>query len=417
MSCSSTDAVEAPGASTRIETEAAPADVSSLSTSNPQAAIGLALDLKNGTSAPLRLHAGRTFYLDLIDMSTTISASVDEGVTGLKHTGDFATASWMGTQFEEEETAQIPDALGHFTRSRFYRGAAWMKTSSVIEIQQLDANGHSLGAPLVAHVGKDDQRKPNDHFFVRRLRAIQRTLGCVAPKDCTGANQFEEEAVVELRNALDQDSTFTLDSKTKSLRMHWSANPQQSYVIPVEQVTAPLYEYGFQIDVATLTPPGPQGYFLPGQELTFRVTLRDGAGNRLHPQGSLPSYNDVIFGPNEAGFQYFQGFFDPAWVFWRRKHRERTFIAHFMGPAQNVQAIRTVIPLDQIVSEDVQSVGTIERDGLFDVWKVFPATDDVFGGAFDPTHAGWAVPTCTSIVRVNAMSSPWYTRRALVVRR
>jgi predicted CXXCH cytochrome family protein len=57
-----------------------------------------------------------------------------------------------------------------------------------------------------------------------------------------------------------------------------------------------------------------------------------------------------------------------------------------------VQAIRSIIPLDQILGEDVQNVGTLARDGIFAQWKVFPATDDVFAGAFDPTHAGWAVP-------------------------
>ena len=391
-SCSSTDAIEAQEVAPPIEAQSEALQASAPCPGNPQPAIGLALDIKNGTSLPLRLHAGRTFYLELVDISTTIAASVDEGVSGLKHSGDFATASWGGIHYEEEETAQLPDDLGRFTRSRFYRGAGWMKAASQIEIQQLDSKGKVVDAPLTASIGKDEQRKPSDHFFVRRLRAIQRTFGCVAPKDCTGANQFEEEAVVELRNALDQDSTFTLDTRTKSLRVKWSANPQQAYLIPVEQVTAPIYEYGFRIDVDTLTPPGPQGYYQPGQSLTFRVTLRDGAGNRLHPQGSLPSYNDVVFGPNEAGFQYYQGFFDPTWVFWRRKHRERTFIAHFMGPAQNAQPIRSVVPLDQIVTEDMQSVGTLERDGIFDVWKVFPTTDGVFGGAFDPTHAGWAAP-------------------------
>lgn len=417
VSCRATDGIETQEAPAQVTTQDALTDQSAACPGDPPP-IGLAIDLKNGVSAPLRLHAGKTFYLDVVDMSTTITTSVDEGVAGLKTSGDFASAAWGGTQFEEQETAEIPDPLGHFTRSRFYRGATWMNVASVIELQQLDVKGKPLGAPLVASIGKDNQRKPSDHFFVRRLRAIQRTLGCVSPQSCAGANQFEEEALVELRNALDQDSTFTLDPKTKALKLSWSGNPQHPYTLPVEQVTAPLYDYGFRIDVDPLTPPGPHGYYAPGQNLTFRVTLRDGAGQRLHPQGSLPSYNDVIFGPNEAGFQYFQGFFDPAWVFWRRKHRERTFIAHFMGPAQNVQAIRSIVPLDQIVSEDVQSVGTLERDGVFDVWKVFPATDDVFGGAFDPTHAGWAVPgSDTFSVQLPANAPPGSYRLTTKARR
>jgi predicted CXXCH cytochrome family protein len=144
--------------------------------------------------------------------------------------------------------------------------------------------------------------------------------------------------------------------------------------------------------IETLTPPGPDGYYAPGTDVSFRLTLRDGSGNRLHPEGSLPSYNEVVFGPNETGIQYYRAFFDPSWVFWRRKHRERTLIAHLMGPQQSVQPIRNIIPLEEIITQDIQNVAFIERDGVFAQWKVFPTTDGVFGGAFDPTHAGWAVP-------------------------
>jgi len=380
--------------------------------------IGLAIDLKNGTSAPLRLHAGTRFFLEQVDISTVVTKAFDEGVKGLAHSGDFAHAPWLGTKFVEQETAQLPDAAGKFTRSRFYGGALWMTLPSFIVLGQLDDDGDPIALPIVMSIGSDGKRHPSDHFFVRRLRAIQRTLGCSTPTDCTGATQFEEEAVVELRNALKQTPAFKLHPATAALELRWTANPLQRWVIPVEQETDPEYAYGFQIDAEVLTPPGPDGWFLPGQELTFRVTLRDGEGNRLHPEGSLPSYNDVIFGDNEAGFQYFQGFFDPTWVFWRRKHRERTFIAHFMGPAQNVRPIHSIVPLEQILTEDVQQVATLEQDGVFDAWKVFPTTDGVFGGAFDPLHLGWAEPgSDTFSVQLPANATPGTYRLTTKARR
>lgn len=354
--------------------------------------IGLAIDIKDGTPAPLRLHAGTRFFLEQVDISTVVTSLVDEGVDGLERSGDFRHALWFGNHFVEQETAQLPDADGNFTRSRFYQGALWMTLPSVVLLTQLNGNGHPIAAPISMSVGGDDKRRPNDHFFVRRLRAIQRTLGCATATDCSGATHYEEEAVVELRNALKQTPSFKLHPNAAALELRWTANPLQRWVIPVEQETDPEYAYGFQIDVDVLTPPGPDGWYLPGQELTFRVTLSDGEGTPLHPEGSLPSYNDVIFGADETGLQYYQGFFDPTWVYWRRKHRERTFIAHFMGPAQNVQPIHSIVPLDQILTEDVQKVATIEQDGVFDVWKVFPSTDGVFGGAFDPQHLGWAEP-------------------------
>jgi hypothetical protein len=70
-------------------------------------------------------------------------------------------------------------------------------------------------------------------------------------------------------------------------------------------------------------------------------------------------------------------------------------MAQLIGPAQNVQPIRSVAELDKFLApEDVQVVGTIARDGVFAEFHTFPTSHDLFGGAFDPRHAGWdaAVP-------------------------
>jgi hypothetical protein len=268
----------------------------------------------------------------------------------------------------------------------------------------VNGKGRLTDVPIVVNAGRDGQRHPTDDFFVRRFRAIQWTRNCPSSTDCSGATQFEEEALIELRNAMDQSPTFQLKPTTAALRLGWSmkgtanADPRPTlksgspYVIPITQVASPPYDYGFSIDVEALTLPGAGGYYLPGQDVTFRITLRDGAGNRLHPEGSLPSYNDVIFGANDAGIQYYRAFFDNTWVFWRRKHRERTLLVHIMGPAQNVQPIRSIIPLDTLLTQDVQLVGELSRDGVFAQSKVFPTTDGIFGGAVDPAHAGWAEP-------------------------
>jgi predicted CXXCH cytochrome family protein len=354
--------------------------------------IGLAIEIDNGVGVPLDVRAGQTFYINQIDIRATIMAAVDEGVAGLDASGDFAAVSWNNVQFQEQEFQILPGPTGQFTRSRFYNGASWMTQPSFFFVFQVDENGVQTDPPIVVNAGSDAHRHSADDFFVRRFRAIQWTRDCPSSTDCSGATQFEEEALIELRNATDQLPTFQLEPTTTALRVYWSMKPSAPYVIPLTQVASPPYDYGFAMDLEAMTPPGCGGYYLPGQDVTFRVTLRDGSGNRLHPEGSLPSYNDVVFGPNEAGFQYYRGFFDNAWVFWRRKHRERTFLAHIMGPAQNVQPIRSIIPLASIITQDLQTAGELSRDGVFAQWKVFPTTDGVFGGAFDPTHAGWAEP-------------------------
>src|SRR5205814_3320514 len=133
----------------------------------------------------------------------------------------------------------------------------------------------------------DSQRRDRDDFFIRRFRAIQWTRGCRRATDCTGASAFEEEALVELHNAMHPNQTFTIDSRAAALSLDWSARPGAPYRIPVTQIASPPFSYGFSIDVDPVTPPRSDGSYPPGCDITFRITLRDGAGRRLHLAGAL----------------------------------------------------------------------------------------------------------------------------------
>ncbi len=187
--------------------------------------------------------------------------------------------------------------------------------------------------------------------------------------------------------------TFTFTPATTAVRLRWNLRPGAPYVIPVQQVAQPAWDYGFSMEVAALTPPREDGTYAPGSEVTFQLTLRDGAGKRLHPAGSLPTYNEVAFGPNDAGIQYYRAFFDASTTYYRRKHRERMLMTQIIGPAHKVQPIRSVVDLGAFLApEDVQTIATPERDGVYSQFMTFPPSNDLFGGAFDPTHAGWAAP-------------------------
>lgn len=354
--------------------------------------VGLALEVDNGAGVPLKLRAGQTFYINQIDLRASRAASVDEGVSGLAQQGDFASLAWSGVALEEEGPP-LANGNGTFTRRRFYRGAKWMREESSLSVVPVDAAGSPLAPPVTVNAGADAKRSPDDSFFIRRLRAIQWTRDCASETSCAGATQFEEEALVELRNATTQRTLFTLPAAAAALRVSWSERPGAPWTIPVTQVESPTWDHGFSIDVAALTPPGPGGYYAPGQDVTFQLTLRDGSGQRLHPAGSLPTYNEVVFGPNEAGIRYYRAFFDASATYWRRKHRETMLMAQIIGPAQDIQPIRSVIGIEEFLGEeDVQTTGTIERDGVFSQCALFPPANDLFGGAFDPTHAGWAAP-------------------------
>ncbi len=357
------------------------------------APVGLALEIQDGAGVPLKVKAGQTFFINQIDLSTTVSATRDEGVDGLRRVGDLTSLPWQGVKKVDEEPLLLSNADGTFTRRRFYRDAQWMNMSSLFTVQPLDGRGRPTGKKLVLRIGRDDQLRDNDDFFIRRLRAIQTTSDCVSTTNCTGARAFTEEALVELRNARTGAQTFTLPADAKSLEVDWSLRSGAPYTIPLEQVQNPAWAYGFSIDVKALTPPRANGTYPAGSSITFQLTLRDGAGKRLHPEGSLPTYNEVVFGQNPPGIQYYRAFFDPTTTYYRRKHRERMLMTQIIGPAQRIQPIRSIVELDTFLApEDVQTIGTLERDGVYSQFQTFPPANDLFGGAFDPTHAGWAAP-------------------------
>ncbi|MDB5213794.1 MAG: hypothetical protein JWO86_1721 [Myxococcaceae bacterium] len=355
-------------------------------------AVGLAVEIDNGNPVPLKIIRGTRFYLNQIDMRAAIDSTKDEGVSGLAREGDFSELRWGGTHFVDQQFLLTPDANGKFTRQRFFRDAAWMKERSDFSIQQRSASGAPIGPRMTYEAGLDTHRDGEDDFFDRRLRAIQWTLDCPALQDCTGAKMFREEALVELRIAMHADRTFVLSPETASLELSWSSRGAHSYRIPVTHVTAPNWGYGFSIDLTATTPPRADGTYAPGSDIGYRITLRDGAGKRLHPEGSLPTYNEVIFGTNEPGIQYYRAFFDQTTTYYRRKHRERMLMSQIIGPAQDVQAIRSIADIELFLSpDDVQTTGTTTRDGVTAQFRTIPTAHDLFGGNWDvPVPDSWS---------------------------
>ncbi|WP_342378468.1 cytochrome C [Myxococcus stipitatus] len=373
--------------------------------------IGLALEVDNGEGKPLSVRAGATFYINQIDLRASVRSTFDTGMWALRTTSDLAGVGWVGLRPVDEEPVLL-GGPGRYTRRRFYRGAAWMDLPSFFIVEPVDSRGVLTGPPVVLNIGAEHQRRPTtDDFFVRRLRAIQTAYDCTTPRDCTSARDYEEEALLEVRNAYQhaQQRAFSLSPRTTSLRLRWSLRPFAPYSIPVQQVSAPEFAYGFGIDVEARTPPRQDGTYAPGSEITFQVTLRDGEGKRLHPQGSLPSYNDVVRGFNAAGIQYYRAFFDATTTYYRRKHRERMLMTQIIGPAQNIQPIRSVIDLDAFLDPEVneQTVATEKRDGVFSQFSILPYANIVFRGAFFPEEGLWDRPnTDTWQYRIPANATP-----------
>jgi hypothetical protein len=376
----------------RVESAQEPVIVTTgpTTTSTP---IGLAVRIENGAGIPLKVRAGQTFYINQIDMRAALDTNVDEGVAGLAQSGDFATVPWNGVKLADESALDTPNQDGTWTNRRFYRSARWMDQASTFRFTQVDANGAPTAAPLTVNIGLENNRRDSDAFFVRRMRAIQWIYDCASRTDCSNAHAYQEEALVELRNSLHPESTFAIAPGTTALQVVWSQNSGRTYTIPVEQVAAPALDYGFTIELTPITPPGPDGTYAPGSDVSVQVQLRDGAGNPLHPPGVLPSFNSVMSGNEPSGIQYWRGLFEPFTTYYRRKHMERQLLGQMVGPAQKVQPVRTVADLGAALGEDgTVYVGKPERDGLMAQGQSLPSFNQIFGGLYYPPLWDFPVP-------------------------
>jgi hypothetical protein len=196
--------------------------------------------------------------------------------------------------------------------------------------------------PIIVDTGLAQFRTPFDSFFTRRLRGIQWTNNCVSKTDCSTATSFMEEALVELRYAGGPHPSFQLDSATTQLRVTWTANSNRRYTIPITQIAAPTWDYGFGIDLEVTTPPRPNGTYAPGTTLQVQFTLRDGSGKRLHAPGSLPSFVDYLAGNNPAGIDYWN-VSEKVMTYYRRKHMEKQMVVAIDGPVQSTAPVRDTL--------------------------------------------------------------------------
>jgi hypothetical protein len=356
--------------------------------------IGLALQIEGGVGQPLKVRAGQTFFVNQIDMRASLDVGVDEGVSGLAASGDFSTVNWNGVEMADQSAEDTPGPDGTYTNRRFYRHAAWMDKKSSFTVLQVDGSGHPTATPTVVSAGADDKQRDADGFFVRRMRAIQWTFGCSSRSNCAGSHAFQEEALVELRDSLHPEATFKIEPTTAALRVVWSQNPTKTYAIPVQQVASPALDYGFTIDLFPVTAPQANGTYPIGSDITFRLQLRDGAGNPLHPADSLPSFSSVSFGGDTSGIQYWRGFFEPFATYYRRKHLERHLMNQLIGPAQKVGPVRSVLDLTtDIGPDDTVHAASPERDGLLGLAHELPSFGVMFGGTVYPPLWDLPVPT------------------------
>lgn len=351
--------------------------------------VGLSLFFQNGRMPPFTIVGDSPRYLQEIDITATVTTTIDQGITPVIQSSEFSSLDWKGvTQVEEDWRSE---GTGTFTRQRFYRGAAWMEHDSNFLVFAMDANGIQLGQPLMAHAGKDDDRQPSNDGAMRRFVARQIATGCRAVGDCNGAT-FTSQGLVQLRDALHPtERAANIPAQATRLSLKWTeqANTPRDVDIGHAAASAFPFGYGLQLSLREVSPRA-RGFYFRGEQAAFQITLADAQGNRLHPQGNLPTFGQFLRGEITSGLRYYDGFQISPTLYYALKHREANFLVTLSGPTNMLRTPITTINTAQALGAQPTVWTTVINDGFSDVVTGVPPFSVIFGGFSNP--AIWETP-------------------------
>ena len=335
--------------------------------------------LENGTPKTLTLYEDFPRYVQELDITAHFDSTTDLGIEPLKTSGDMAGLDWRGAVVVDEDwRPELGSTPKTYTRSRFYRHARWMDRTSVIKLTPVDAQGRPVGAPIVEQVGSDDKLRSSDDGFIRRFDARQITRGCQAIGDCSNATSFTAQGLMQVRapqNAVKQ--ARRIPDKAKKLEVTWSADPGHKRYLNLahDRYRNTPYRYGFKVDLEVLTTPANGKYFVAGEGFDFRVTYRDGQGNRLHAPGLLPAYADFATDNIPSGIRYYDGFQEYLTLFYALKHREGNTLWSFSGPVDKVKQTKHIVTDNDFLflSGSQIPTATVPEDGFSAFFDVVPS--------------------------------------------
>jgi hypothetical protein len=131
-----------------------------------------------------------------------------------------------------------------------------------------------------------------------------------------------------------------------------------------------------------VSPPANGQFFVPGDTVSFKLVFKDGQGNRLTPEGSLPTYAEFLAGSG-PGIHFLDLGLSPT-LYYALKHREGNMLFALSGPTNKVDNPFTTIDFADFFGPQV-TVASVSEDGWTGVAEVIPPLPEIIGGFQDPS--------------------------------
>jgi len=202
---------------------------------------------------------------------------------------------------------------------------------------------------------------------------------------------FRAEALIQLRDALTPEKDArNVPRAATALQVSFSQLPGKVYSVELVHQSAGSDGpgYGFQVQLEPSSAPANGAYYVPGEQVSFRVTFRDGQGQRLFPPGQLPTYAEFVSGQVESGLRYLDVALATR-LYYSLKHRESNVLAVLSGPVHKLKTPQTVVDPNLLFLPQAP-FATPGVDGYTAVAQTVPAAGIVFGGLSDPSL--WSTP-------------------------
>jgi hypothetical protein len=295
---------------------------------------------------PMPLLAGATYFLNQITLMDYVQnlhkdpRNMAEVATWMTTNTRFAALDWrnlsvISDEFQNTQESLGPDIYDHWV---YFGNANWqLVKDDTFLLEVLDVDGRVRQSQVYEHSDFLAETPRSGHT---QLTWINGSIGRpefpgdleIHPAPDPGINNpplsatsYRTKVRIEHVTSTHPTKSFKLDPGLfgdGAIRLTWSQMPFDPFYFPVTFIrqqdlpptcykpgdTMPTVACDFGlVPEVTMIPPKNGKFYVPGEELQFRLAVKDGSGNYLHAPDRLPSYNDFLR-QQSNGLLYFSFF-------------------------------------------------------------------------------------------------------------